>query len=214
MKNLKIESFDTQLLRYVLSKIETSFGVSLVDLDLKQLNTLGELSDLITSKILRKITDEDAAQQAFFELRDAIATLFAIDAQIITPGLPLTEFLPRAQRSERISQLEHYLDVRLNVLRPAHWITDTLMALFVASIVALFFNWRFGLIGIGSSFVGMWFSKKIGKELNVKTLEQLSKKIAKENHFKPNGHPSTDRKNDIENQIIQWLQKDLGILTP
>ncbi len=211
MTDHKVENIDSEDAGDLLVKIEKSFDIKFGDTELMHIKTLGELCDHIINKIQVDNSDDCTTQQAFYKLRDAITTLFSVDNKTITTEFPLDNFLPRQKRKEQIKDLENYLNVHLNILRPPHWVTNTLLILLLVSIVGLFFKWQYGLLGLGISFSGLWFSNKIGNELDVQTVGQLAEKMTRENYVKSRRNPKTVNKNEIEKLLTEWFIDDLGL---
>jgi acyl carrier protein len=211
MTDHKVENIDSEDAGDLLVKIEKSFDIKFGDTELMHIKTLGELCDHVINKIQLDNSDDCTTQQAFYKLRDAITTLFCVDNKAITTEVPLDNFLPRQKRKEQIKDLENYLNVHLNILRPPHWVTNTLLILLLVSIVGLFFKWEYGLLGLGISFSGLWFSNKIGNELDVQTVGQLAEKMTRENYVKSRRNPKTVNKNEIEKLLTEWFIDDLGL---
>jgi hypothetical protein len=211
MTDHKVENIDSEDAGDLLVKIEKSFDIKFGDTELIHIKTLGELCDHIIYKIQLDNSDDCSTQQAFYKLRDAITTLFSIDNKTIKTDLPLNNFLPRQKRKKKIRELENYLGVHLKILRPPHWVTNTLLILLLISIVGLFFKLQFGLLGLCISFGGLWFSNKIGNELDVQTIGQLSEKMKRENYLKSRRNPKTVNKNEIEKLLMEWFINDLGL---
>jgi hypothetical protein len=90
-------------------------------------------------------------------------------------------------------------------------VTNTLLILLLVSIVGLFFKWQLGLLGLCISFGGLWFSNKIGNELDVQTVGQLAEKMTRENYLKSRRNPKTVNKNEIEKLLTEWFINDLGL---
>lgn len=211
MTDHKVENIDSEDAGDLLSKIEKSFDIKFGDTELIHMKTLGELCDHIINKIQLDNSDDCTKQQAFYKLRNAITSLFNIDNKIITTDFPLNNFLPPQKRSQKIRDLEMCLDVRLSILRPAYWVTNTLLILLLVSIVGLFFKWQYGLLGLCVSFWSLWFSHKIGNELDVQTVGQLAEKMTRENYLKSRRNPKTVNKNEIEKLLTEWFINDLSL---
>jgi len=211
MKDHKVENIDIEDASDLLVKIEKSFDIKIGDTELKQIKTLGELFDHIVNKIQLDNSYDCTTQQAFYKLRKAITAIFNIEDKTITTDFPLNKFLPRQGRSKKIKNLEIYLDIQLNILRPPHWVTNTLFIFLLASIVGIFFRWQYGLLGLCISFGGLWFSNKIGNELDVQTVGQLAEKMTRENYLKSRRNPKTINKNEIEKLLNDWFSNDLGL---
>ncbi len=204
-----VENIDSKDAGDLLVKIEKSFDIKFGNTELMHIKTLGELCDHIINKIQLDNSDDCTTQQAFYKLRDAITTLFSIDNKTLTTDFPLNNFLSRQRRKEKIRDLEDYLGVHLKILRPPHWVTNTLLILLLVSIVGLFFKWQFGLLGLCISFGGLWFSNKIGNELDVQTVGQLAEKMTRENYLKARRNPKTVNRNEIEKLLNDWFINDL-----
>lgn len=211
MTDHKVDNIDSEDAGDLLLKIEKSFDIKFGDNELMHIKTLGELCDHIINKIKLDNSDDCTTQQAFYKLRDAITTLFNVDNTIITTDFPLDNFLSRQKRKEKIQDLEEYLDVHLKILRPPHWVTNSLLILLLLSIVGLFFKWQFGFLGLCISFSGLWLSNKTGKELDVQTVGQLAEKMTRENYLKSRRNPKTVNKNEIEKLLTEWFINDLGL---
>lgn len=204
-----VENIDSEDAGDLLVKIEKSFDIKFGNTELMHIKTLGELCDHIINKIQLDNSDDCTTQQAFYKLRDAITTLFSIDNKTLTTDFPLNNFLSRQRRKEKIRDLEDYLGVHLKILRPPHWVTNTLLILLLVSIVGLFFKWQFGLLGLCISFGGLWFSNKIGNELDVQTVGQLAEKMTRENYLKARRNPKTVNRNEIEKLLNDWFINEL-----
>ena len=211
MKEYKIENIDSEEAGILLEKIEKSFDIKFGEAELIHIQNLGELTDHIINKIQLDNSDNCTTQQAFYKLRDAITTLFNVDNKIIITDFPVDNFLLRQIRKEKIRDLEGYLGVDLKILRPPHWVTNSILILLIVSIVGLFFKWQFGLLGLCISFGGLWFSNKIGNELDVQTVGQLAERITRENYLKSRRNSKTVNKNEIEKLLIEWFINDLGL---
>lgn len=68
-----------------------------------------------------------------------------------------------------------------------------------------------GAIGILLSYSGFWFAQKVGKELHVKTVGELAKKITRENYVKSRRNPKTYNKNEIVNLLIGIFSENFGL---
>jgi hypothetical protein len=211
MTNQKVQNIDSEDAGDLLLKIEKSFDIKFGETELMHIKTLGELCDHILSKIQLDHSADCTTQQAFYKLRDAIGTLFRMDSKTIATDFALDIVLPRQNRKERIRDLEDYLGVDLKILRPPRWLTSTLLIVLLVSIVGLFFNWQTGLAGLCMSWVGLWFSSRMGNELDVQTVGQLAEKMARENYLKSRRNPMTVNRNEIEKILTEWFVDDLAL---
>lgn len=108
-------------------------------------------------------------------------------------------------------KLEKQLGFKLNILRPPHWLTITLLILFLASFICLFFHWQFGLLGLIFSIGGLWLANKIGNVLDLETIGQVAEKMTRENYLKSRRNSNSFNKNEIEKVLTEWFCKDLDL---
>lgn len=175
------------------------------------ISTWGELCDHIANKIQLDNFDDCTSQQAFYKLSDSISSTFQIDKKKITTNFSLADILPRQSRRSRTRKLEQQLGFKLNILRPPHWVTTTLVIFLLASFVGLFFNWQIGLSGLMLSIAGFNFANKIANELDLQTVGQVASKMARENYLKSRRNPKTFNKNEIEKILTDWFSAELGL---
>ena len=149
---------NTEDIGEVLQKVEKSFRFQFGKTELKEVKTFGDLCDIITSKVQGDNFDDCTTQQAFYKLRNAIATILFIDTNSLTVGTNLHELFPRQQRRRQIKELEKALHIQTKALRPKNWITITFVLLLIASFIGLFIFWKVGLVGLVFSFAGLKIS--------------------------------------------------------
>jgi acyl carrier protein len=207
----ELKDIDFEDLEDLLEKVEDSFDIKFVGDELVQITTFGQLCDHIANKIQLDNSDDCTSQQAFYKLRDAIATTLQIDSKTISPDSILVDLLPRQSRRSRTKKLEKYLGFKLNILRPPHWVTGTLATIFIASLIGLYFNWQIGLLGLGFSIAGLWLVNKIGNKLDLQTVGQVAKKITRENYLKSRRNPKSFNRSEIEKVLTDWFCNDLNL---
>jgi len=86
-----------------------------------------------------------------------------------------------------------------------------LLSILLISSVVLFINRQLGISGLMLSIGGIWFSNKMGNELDLKTVRHLAEKMARENYLKSRRNPSTFNKSEIEKLLTDWFSFDLGL---
>lgn len=211
MKKYALKDVDSEDLEDLLVNVEASFGITFADRELAHIKTFGELCDYITNKIQLEETTDCTSQQAFYKLRKAISSTLDIDREKISTDLSLAELLPRKSRRLQIEKIEGQLGFKLNILRPPHFIPFILMILLAASFIGLFFNGWYCLIGMISFTVLLQFAIKTANVLNIKTIGELSEKMARENYLKSRRNPDTFNKNEIEKVLTDWFSDNLGL---
>src|SRR5689334_8037117 len=121
----------------VLTKIEKSFNIKLDNEGLEKANTLKGLRDLV----IRKIDEETCTtQQAFYRLRNAIASVNGINKCDISTHTRLCKLFPKEDRLEAISKIEEELGFRINLLKPKQWIVNIFTLTLIASGIFCFYN--------------------------------------------------------------------------
>ena len=209
MTDYKLDNIDPEDIEDLLVKVEKSFNIKFVGNELVGLSTFGEVCDHITNKIELDHSDNCTKQQAFYKLRNAISSTLNIDN--IKTDTHLAEILPRQNRISAVRQIENKLGFKLSFLRPTHFVSGTFIIVLLASIVGLFINWKFGLSGLLLSIAGLHIAYKFGKEIDLKTVGELTEKMARENYLKSRRNSKTFNKKEIENVLREWFSKDLDL---
>jgi acyl carrier protein len=211
MTDYELKNIDPDDISDLLVKVEKSFDIKFGDTELMHISTFGELCDHIANKIQLDNSDDCTSQQAFYKLRDTISSTLQIDNKTISTNFSLADLLPRQSRRSRTKKLEEDLGFKLNILRPPHWVTTTLIIILLASFVGLFFNWQIGLLGLVLSFIGLWLASKIGNELDLQTVGQVAEKMTRENYLKSRRNSKTFNKNEIEKILTNWFSSYLDL---
>lgn len=209
MTEYKLKDIDPEDIEDVLKKVEASFSIKFADNELSSIKSFGELCDHITNKIQLADSNDCTSQQAYYKLRNAIATTIGIDKKTISPNTLLTDLLPRRNRHYLNSEWEKQVGFKLNILRPPNRITITLAILLLASLVTLFFHWQTGLSVLIFSMMGIWIANKLGKEFDVQTIGEVAQKMTRENYLKSRRNPEMFNKNEIEDILIELFSKEL-----
>jgi len=211
MTDYELKNIDPDDISDLLVKVEKSFDIKFGDTELMHISTFGELCDHIANKIQFDNSDDCTSQQAFYKLRETISLTLQIDNKTISTNFYLADLLPRQSRRSRTKKLEKQLGFKLNILRPPHWVTGTLVIILLASLVGLFFKWQIGLLGLVVSIAGLWFANKIGNELDLQTVGQVAEKMTRENYLKSRRNPNTFNKKEIEKVLTDWFSNDLDL---
>ncbi len=205
---LKIDSED---LEDMLLKIEDSFDIRFETNELAHVRTYGEFCDAIKDKISLDHSEDCTTQQAFYKLREAITKSTDIDRKDITPTTTLAELFPKKNRKNQIKILEMTLGFKLLILRPPYFVSGSLAFLLLASFIMLFVHWQYGLIGLGISIGGIWIASKLGNELAVATIGDLSEKMTREHYVKSRRNSKTINKNELDRILEDWFVDFLGV---
>ncbi len=200
----------------VLNIVEKSYSIKFKPNELMG-KTFGELCNIIVSKI--DLTDEDSCttQQAFYKLRTAIIEITGLKKEQVLPDTNLKFIFPRFRRRINIKRVEKQLGIKLHILWPWQPLVIFSSFLFIISLLGLFFNWRYGLVGIVTSIIFLAVGFKYGKELNNITVGDLAEKMATENYFKSRRNNTVNRKEiykKVEYLFIDRLYLDCNEIKP
>ncbi|WP_216660776.1 hypothetical protein, partial [Sphingobacterium prati] len=84
MADDQLENVDPDDISDLLVKVEKSFDMEFGSTELMHIFTFGELCDHIANKIQLAHSNDCTSQQAFYKLRDAMASILQIDYKTIT----------------------------------------------------------------------------------------------------------------------------------
>lgn len=210
-QSIQLSDCDPEDINDIIKTLESSFGVQLDQYDLAEVKTFGDLCDVFENTIRLENREDCTSQQAFYKLRAAISESQGVEKETIRPDSRLTDLFPRKNRRKRIRLLEKQLDIKLNLLTCPGWVTFILITVFIASLIALFFDWKTGLSGLGISYLAMWVADKTGKELELQTLRELTEKTAALEYTKMRRIPGTINRHEIVATIKEVFSKQLDI---
>lgn len=211
MIEYELKNIDPDDISDLLIKVEKSFEIKFGDKELMNISTFGALCDHITNKIQLVNSDDCTSQQAFYKLRNIISLTLQLDNKTISTNSLLEDLFKCEFRRVLINDIENQLGFKLNILRPPHWITMTLLIFLFASLVGIFINWQIGLCGFLFSIVGFWLAHKIGNEFDLQTVGQVAEKMTRENYLQSRRNSKTFNRNEIEKILIDLCGNDLDI---
>jgi hypothetical protein len=198
---VNLNNFHPEDIGDVLLKIERSFNIRFDDHDLKEVKTFGALCDVVVTKVKQVQADSCTTQQAFYKLRNAINSKNTVDRSELKPQTKLCELFPRDNRIEVVADIEAEMGFHMNLLQPKQWIVWAFALMLVAFITISFVYSTIGYIGMIVAITGLILSGKFGKELKVKTLGDLSEKIAHEHHLKCRRDASTVNRAEVNEKV-------------
>lgn len=201
---MKYELSDIELqdIEDFLWEIQQSFNIKFRENELIDLKTFGELYDSIVTKIDLENNDECTSQQAFYKLRTAITTELKFDKALVNPNTSIDSILAGGNKRRKIRMIENHIGFKLHILRPPHWLTNSLIVFFIVSLVVILIDWKIGLGGIILSGYSLWFSYKTATIIDPKTLGEVAEKMTRENYIKSRRFPSTFNKSEINAILI------------
>lgn len=135
----------------IIMALEDEFAVSIEDHDLRDVRTVGDLSDVIAAKVgLNESPSVCMTSRVFYQLRRGLMQTTGRQRREITPDTRLDEILPELSRAHLWRTWTSRSEVRLPRLRlhePLHtaWLAATLVAA-VATAWGVF--WMLSLVGV------------------------------------------------------------------
>jgi len=208
---VNLSNIDPEDVGDVLLKIERSFNIRFTDEDLTHIKTFGALCDLVVDKVKQVQSDSCTTQQAFYKLRNAINAKKPIDKCDLKPQTKLCELFPRDNRIEVVADLESEMGLHMNLLRPKPGIVWAFVIALIASITVSLVYGVVGYIGTVIAITGLILAGKFGKELKVKTLGDLSEKIAREHYLKCRRDASTVNRAEVAEKVKELFAEYLDV---
>ena len=207
-----LDNYEDEDIFDVVEKLETSFGFKFEKDAFYNVKTFGDLCDIITNKVEGINSDDCTTQQAFYKVRNAIAVTQFIDKNSINIDTELQDIFPRKNRVQKIKQLQLELGLPLKILDIKSWLGWTIFIGIVASLIMFFFKWQFAVSGLLFFITVGWTANKFfAKELDIKTVRQLTEKLVRENYVAVRRTKGTINRQEILKLITDTFSHDLDI---
>ncbi|MET3978151.1 hypothetical protein ABIB62_000718 [Mucilaginibacter sp. UYP25] len=206
-----MNNIDPEDVSDVLLKIERSFNIRFADEDLKHIKTFGALCDMVVDKVKQVQGESCTTQQAFYKLRNAINAKKPIEKCDLKPQTKLCELFPRDNRIEVVADLEDEMGLHMNLLRPKPLVIWAFAIALVVSVTVSFVFGIVGYIGMVISITGLILAGKFGRELKVKTLGDLSEKIAREHYLKCRRNAQTVNRAEVAEKVKELFAHYLHV---
>ncbi|WP_316843238.1 hypothetical protein [Pedobacter psychrodurus] len=201
-EDYKLENIDLEDIEHTIAKIITSLKITLPSDAFLEVKTFGDICEVFQKNIKYQHEESCTTQQAFYKIRNAIAISQKIDRKNISPGTRLDEIFPRIGRRKKIKKFQKELAIPVNFLTMKTWLVLSIIAGFLISLVAFFFNWKFALTGVLSCLIFNWIATKLQQEIELISIGNLAKKIARENYLQARRNQDTINKREIT-KVIQ-----------
>lgn len=217
MDNYKLVNIDSEDLEDTLYLIECSFGIKFKEDELTAGLSFGKLCNLIESKLTGVNIESCTSQQAFYKLRNAIATQCQVPITSIRTDTLLLELFPVKLRRRNIKAIEKNLGFKLKVLDTYTFVSIFLALSLLGFFIGLFFNWQciYGFLLICTL---IWISNKTANQFNVVTVGDLAAKMARNNYLLSRRDQNSFNKNEVVKTVQSIFIEDHGIevseLTP
>jgi hypothetical protein len=197
-----LENIELQDIEYTIGKLVKSFHITLQPNAFEKIKTFGDICQVFEKNIPYKNEESCTTQQAFYKIRNAMAVSQKIDGKNIRPSTLLDEIFPRFGRRKKIKAFQKELAIPVNFLTMKTWLLLSIIAGFLISLLAFFFNWKFALTGILSCLIFNWIATKLQQEIELISIGDLAKKIAREHYLQARRNQNTINKREIT-KVIQ-----------
>jgi len=211
MKIYKFDNADLENIEDLIPSIEKMYKINFQENELAGLANFDQFCEKIVAKINLENVDNCTTQQAFYKLRKSIVDLGIAEKNELNIETKLKEIFPRKNRRKIVRSLEKNIGFELNLINPPQIISISLFILILVSIVFLFINLKFGILGIGISVLGFKLANKFGKEIEMKSIRELVEKITTENYLNVRSNKNTINRKELKSVITDWFADNLGI---
>jgi len=211
MEEYKLDRADLENLEDYLPEIEEKFKFSIDRGKFEAVNNFNDLCELIIASIDLENIESCTTQQAFYRLRQVIADLNIADKSSITLETKLKDIFPKANRIKLMKSVEKKIGFGLNMIGPPKIVPRPLFIIGLISLIALFFNWEYGILGISISVIGLYLAFRFGKELEMNSVRELVEKITTENYLDLRSNKNSVNKSELKNILLEWFSDNLEI---
>lgn len=208
----KLDNYEDEDIFDVVVKLEKSFGLKFENDAFYNVQTFGDMCDIFTNYLQGDSLDDCTTQQAFYKVRDAIATTQLIEPKSINIDAKLQDIFPRDNRRKRIKELQKELNIPLKILDIKSWLGWIIFVGIVASLITFFFQWQYAITGLLFFAAIGWTSYKFfAKEFKLTTVRQLTEKLARENYVDVRRRKGTINRLEVLRIIIDTFSNNLYI---
>ncbi|KOS05481.1 hypothetical protein AM493_05130 [Flavobacterium akiainvivens] len=200
----------------ILIKIQNSFGFEFKKEDFFDGMTYGQLVDCISNRITLQHIDDCTSQQAFYKLREALVTAGITEKENIMPDALLEDIFGKQNRKQSVNKVRKLLGFDFYIFALPAYIGWPVAIVIIASLIGLFFSWKF-IYGIAIAIAVLYISTKVNSKFGYKTIRQLVNSLVETNYTKLRRNPGTYNKYEAV-QMVRSIFLDYGFeeeeLTP
>jgi acyl carrier protein len=207
----KLDDYEGEDIFDVIVKLEKSFGLKFDKNAFFHIKTFGDLCDVFDNQINYELRDDCTKQQAFYRVREAIASTLQISRDNIQLDTKLSDLFPSRDRRQKAKVFKMAVGVDIYILTYPDWLALALVIGFLLSLAAFFYNWKIAWSGIVFFLSAIRIAEKLGKTLDVQTVRELTEKIAREHYVDIRRTKGTYNKQEILQIIIDTFSKELEI---
>lgn len=211
LDDIKLDEYESEDIFDIVVKLEKSFAIKFDKDAFLNVKTFGDLSDVVESYIKYDNKEDCTKQQAFYKIRTAISETQLVDKKIINLDTKLVDLFPRQNRRRQVKMFQRQLGVNLKFLTYPGWLALTLIIGVLASFIAFFFDWKIAITGIAFFAIAFTVADKLGKDLAIETVKELTEKAAAEHYVDMRSSKLTVNRNEILETIKEAFNTGLAI---
>jgi hypothetical protein len=211
LDDIKLDEYEDEDIFDIVVKLEKSFAIKFNKDAFLNVKTFGDLCDVIESYIKYDNKEDCTKQQAFYKIRKAISETQLIDKKLINLDTKLVDLFPRQNRRRQVKIFQRQLGINLKFLTYPGWLALTLIIGLIASFIAFFIDWKIAVAGIAFFAIALNIADKLGKDLAVETVKELTEKAAAEHYVDMRSSKLTVNKNEILDTIKDAFVSGLAI---
>jgi len=207
----KLHEYESEDIFDIIEKLERSFHIKFKNDAFYYVKTFGDFCDVVEDHIKLEHRDDCTTQQAFYKLRDAIAATQQIDPAAIMPATKLADIFPAHNRRQKTKEFMVRVGIDMNLLTYPDWLATTFTIGMLLSLVAFFVDWRIAIADLAFFIVAFIIAGKLGKDLSIPTVRQLTEKLSKEYYIDARRVKGTVNRKEILNIITETFCDDLAM---
>ena len=211
LDDIKLDEYESEDIFDIVVKLEKSFAIKFDKDAFLNVKTFGDMCDVIESYIKYDNKEDCTKQQAFYKIRTAISETQLIDKKAINLDTKLVDLFPRQNRRQQVKIFQRQLGAKLKFLTYPGWLALTLIIGLLASFMAFFIAWKIAVTGITFFAIALNIAEKLGKDLAVETVKELTEKAAAEHHVSMRSSKLTVNRNEILDTIKDAFVSGLAI---
>lgn len=211
LDDIKLDEFEDEDIFDIVVKLEKSFAIKFDKDAFLNVKTFGDLCDVVENYIKCDNKEDCTKQQAFYKIRTAISEAQLIDKKVINPDTKLVDLFPRQNRRRQVKEFQRQLGVDLKFLTYPGWLALTLIIGLLASFIAFFFDWKIAVSGITFFVIALNVADKLGKDLALETVKELTEKAVAEHYVNMRSSKLTVNRNEILDTIKEVFINGLDI---
>ena len=211
LDDIKLDEYESEDIFDIVVKLEKSFAIKFDKDAFLNVKTFGDMCDVIESYIKYDNKEDCTKQQAFYKIRTAISETQLIDKKAINLDTKLVDLFPRQNRRQQVKIFQRQLGAKLKFLTYPGWLALTLIIGLLASFLTFFIDWKIAVAGITFFAIAFNIADKLGKDLAVDTVKELTEKAAAEHYVDMRSSKLTVNRNEILETIKDAFVSGLAI---